>query len=197
MEKKHEIYKRPMSNIVLVGASIDTLQAIGLCLAQKLGYGCLNLEAWLEVTHKKSLPDLLQAEDGGSELVEQAIADVKRVLNHVILISVRLWQAENLGPSLKNIGSIFFLDFPVKDPVEPDKQADSQESVSLFSELSTYLKTKKEEKKQFSWMTQQSEWICRSADFIVNDQYSTSEEVARCLKLLLVKKNILKFQKKG
>jgi shikimate kinase len=198
VEKKHEIQKKQTSNLVLVGASIGAVQVIGQDLARLFGYGCLNLEAWLEVTYKKNLSELLKEAGAGgpTDKIKQAIAAVQKIHNHVVVLSQHLWVGEDIAALVASIGPLILLDFPVDLEPESRKKGESNESVVFFSDLPSYLSEKEAKKKQFSEILTLSESICQNADFIVNDRYSTSEEVARGLKLLLVKKLFLKFQKR-
>lgn len=197
MEKKHEIQRKLTSNIVLMGGRIETLQVIGQELAQFLGYGCLNLEGWIENTHKRSVEDLIKDTTAElSEKVLEALLDAQKIHNHVVLLSLRLWQGESLDTVVKGIGPLILLDFPVQAYFVSDKKTQPRDPTLLFSEISGYLHGQPEKQKQFAELLGVSESICQNADFIVNDQYSTSEEVARGLKQLLVKKFFLKLQKK-
>lgn len=197
MEKKREIQKKLTSNIVLMGGHIEIVQVIGQELAQFLGYGCLNLEGWIENTQKRSIADLIK--DAPTVLAEkalEALTDAQKIHNHVVLLSLRLWQGEYLDKAVKSIGPLILLDFPVQAYFATGEQAELREPTLLFSEISRYLHDQPEKQKQFAELLGVSESICQNADFIVNDQYSTSEEVARGLKQLLVKKFFLKLQKK-
>ena len=198
MEKKHETQKKQTSNIVLVGASIGKLQDVGQTLAQLFGYGCLNFENWLEVTHKKDLADLFMdlGENGTFSSLVQAMEDIQKVHDHIVLLSIRVCRGEFFDRFIKSIGPVILLDFPVYTGNEHSLSVDEKGQTVFFSELPGYLNGFEEKKKQFSEIFGLSESICQNADFIVNDQYSTSEEIARGLKQLLVKKISSKLQKK-
>lgn len=182
---------RNIPNIILFGLCGSGKSSIGVSLSQRLGYGFLDLDDWIEKSEKKSVLDIFneKGEKYFRRKEMEAISAIKSINSHVISLGGGALLGEQNWRVISSLGISIWINVP---PTRISKRlVKNQEELKKRPLLADLLEEElveiREQKllKRLGLQLSSRQERFAEASIIYSDSYASSDEAARRIKQLV------------
>lgn len=171
-------------NVLLVGLPGVGKSEVGRLLAGMLGLGFLDLDSWIEIGDGRAVSDVFaqDGEDGFRNLETQAIADLRGIHNHVVALGGGSIENEKNYDIIKNLGVVVWLNCPI--PILVHRMVQNFQQLKKRPHFADLLRedgegSKEELQQRLEALLSEREGNYMSADLVISEGFSTSEDTAR------------------
>jgi shikimate kinase len=178
------------TNLLLLGMTGSGKSVIGWQLAQKLGFGFLDLDAWIEKAKGKAISEIFasEGEKAFRDFESSALTQLAGIRNHVISLGSGTVMRDENWEQIKSLGTTVFIDCTIEELVRRLKGNRTElEKRPLLHELvdeSDTVAAAEKLKERLSAMFAQRKARFALADLSYPEGFSTPEESARGIKAL-------------
>lgn len=122
MKKSYDLSsldRKAFPNLIIIGGTASGKTTVAHQLAQLLGFGVIDLDAWIEKKAQKSITAIFESEgeEGFRERETEAIRSLGRILNHIIIPGGGALERDENWQLLGELGQTLWLATPLSEVV--------------------------------------------------------------------------------